>query len=217
MPNLTPQYKKLWLEFVTLLIIIPMIMYFYGSRSSIYFFLWAFSLYSLLILYRQPGFNWRKLWHGLPWPVAQRRAALTRFAVCTVGVIALTLLIAPERFFGFPLERPWLWLMVMFLYPILSVLPQELLFRSFYFTRYSEIIRTPLLMIISSGALFGFSHIFLLNWIAPVFSALGGILFAYSYSQHRSLKWVTIEHAAYGCIVFTVGLGWYFYAGAWRP
>jgi hypothetical protein len=39
------------------------------------------------------------------------------------------------------------------------------------------------------------------------------MMFAYSYRQHRSLKWSVIEHAVYGCFVFTAGIGFYFLIG----
>ena len=67
-----------------------------------------------------------------------------------------------------------------------------------------------------NGLLFGFAHIILNNWIAPTIVALGGIILAYSYQQHRSLKWAVVEHALYGCWIFTVGIGWYFFTGNWR-
>jgi len=55
------------------------------------------------------------------------------------------------------------------------------------------------------------------NWIAPTFSTVGGMIFAYGFDRHRSLKWATIEHAVYGCFVFTIGIGWLFFTGNARP
>ena len=45
-------------------------------------------------------------------------------------------------------------------------------------------------------------------------TAAGGWLFARDYARHRSLTLVCLEHAAYGCVIFTVGLGRFFYSGA---
>ncbi|WP_234730087.1 hypothetical protein [Acidocella facilis] len=42
----------------------------------------------------------------------------------------------------------------------------------------------------------------------------GGWLFARSYAATRSLTFSGVEHALYGCLVFTIGLGQYFYTGA---
>jgi membrane protease YdiL (CAAX protease family) len=104
----------------------------------------------------------------------------------------------------------------MVLYPILSVLPQEFLFRSFFFRRYQPLFSTPWAIIIASAACFAYVHIVFHNWVAPSFCLIGGLIFAHSYSHHRSLKWVLVEHAAYGCMVFTIGLRFYFLFAGYR-
>lgn len=112
-----------------------------------------------------------------------------------------------------PVQRFSVWLAVMGLYPVLSVIPQEIFFRSFYFSRYGNLIGKKTRAVLMNGVLFGFSHIVLNNWIAPVLCVIGGIIFAQSYQQHHSLKWAVIEHSLYGCWIFTVGIGWYFITG----
>jgi hypothetical protein len=117
--------------------------------------------------------------------------------------------------FRFPLERPGFWALVMLLYPPLSVVPQEFMCRSFFFERYKTLLPRPAVMIAVNALMFGFVHIVFHNWFGPLLSGIGGIIFATSYTEHRSLKWVSIEHAAYGCLVFTLGLGWNFFRPAW--
>ena len=41
-------------------------------------------------------------------------------------------------------------------------------------------------------------------------------MFATTYQRYRSLALVCLEHAIYGCLIFTLGLGWYFYGAAWQ-
>jgi membrane protease YdiL (CAAX protease family) len=94
------------------------------------------------------------------------------------------------------------------------VLPQEIIFRLFFFERYRGIFKTRELMIIASGLAFGLAHIIFENWVAALLCAVGGILFAMTYTRHRSLALVSLEHALYGDFVFTVGLGYYFYHGS---
>lgn len=204
-------------EFITLFVALPLLLFVTGTRLGIYLALWCAGLYAFVMLRRAPDFSWRKLWHGEGWPVAARRRALLRFLVLAAGLALLTLLLVPERFMRFPLDRFPLWLAVMVLYPPLSIVPQELFFRSFYFTRYGGIVAEKNLGILINGILFGFGHVVLDNWIAPTFCALGGVILADSFQQHRSLKWAVIEHALYGCWIFTVGIGWYFFTGNWRP
>ena len=65
--------------------------------------------------------------------------ALLRLA-CLVPVLAVvTYIMMPERFLSFPLQRTEAWVRVMALYPLLSVLPQELIYRSFLRYRYEPL------------------------------------------------------------------------------
>ena len=120
-----------------------------------------------------------------------------------------------ERFFAFPRNNPRLWLIIMVFYPVISVWPQEVLYRAFFFHRYSRILPRPILRIIFSGFVFGFMHIVFMNPVAPTLCLLGGLLFAHTYERTRSTLAASFEHALYGCWVFTVGLGAYFYGGTY--
>lgn len=207
----------LWTEMFGLFVGFPLLAYFTKiSRWQIILALWLATIYATYILMRQKEFSWQKIWQGKVWTKGQKVFALLRFAIASFLIIIFTVYYAPERLFQFPLQKPVLWLVVMFLYPLLSALPQEFVYRTFFFIRYKSIIPNIYVMIAISAFCFGFVHIMFNNWIAPVFSGIGGILFGLSYSQHRSLKWVSIEHAIYGCYIFTVGLGWYFYGSAGR-
>jgi len=208
---------RLWIEFAAFFIGVPAVLIWHPTRLDGHLCLWLFSLYALWVLRHTSGFSWRNLWHGKGWSPRQRKQALLRFIIATAAVIIFTCGIAPHRLFSFPLQRPGFWLLVMILYPILSALPQELVFRSFFFRRYGEFFRTRTAMIVVNMLLFGFIHVMFHNWVSPLLSAIAGGLFAWSYTQHRSLKWAAIEHAAYGCMVFTIGIGFYFLVGAFRP
>ncbi|MDX2027296.1 MAG: type II CAAX endopeptidase family protein [Alphaproteobacteria bacterium] len=208
-----------WLgvECAVLFLVLPAVLYIHPTRWNVHLGLWAVTLYALPVLRRSKGFSWRKLWHGRGWPASQRKTAMLLFGVAVLTVIGLTLWLVPQRLFAFPMQRPFFWLLVMVLYPILSVLPQELVFRAFFFRRYESLFGSDRALIIASAFVFGFVHIVFGNAVSPILSMLGGAVFAYGYTQHRSLKWVALEHAAYGCMVFTVGLGQYFLVGGLRP
>ncbi|NCU53443.1 MAG: CPBP family intramembrane metalloprotease, partial [Candidatus Fonsibacter lacus] len=66
-------------------------------------------------------------------------------------------------------------------------------------------------LIFVNAFLFSFAHIIYLNPIVILFTFIGGLIMAESYSRHNSLIKVSIEHGLYGDIVFTSGLGAYFY------
>jgi len=203
-------------EFLTLFIGIPMLLFFTASRVGIYMALWGAGIYALVVLRRAPDFSWRRLWLGDGWSRAAQRRAFCRFVVLAALVAVITAVAMPEHLLQFPLSRFWVWLLVMVLYPLLSIVPQELFFRSFYFARYSGFVTERAAGLLVNGLVFGFSHIVLNNWIAPSFCAIAGVILAHSYRQHRSLKWAVIEHSLYGCWIFTIGIGWYFFTGNWR-
>jgi uncharacterized protein len=56
-------------------------------------------------------------------------------------------------------------------------------------------------------------HLLFGNVAAPLLSIPAGYLFSHTYARTRSLPAAAVEHALYGNIVFTVGLGLYFYRG----
>ncbi len=120
----------------------------------------------------------------------------------------------PLSFLSFPRRVPDLWLTIMMLYPLLSVIPQEFAYRTFFFHRYGPLFGGQRwTAIVVNALLFGFAHIIFGNWIAVVGTFLAGLLFAYRYDRTRSFWAVWLEHSLYGCLVFTVGLGRYFFTG----
>ena len=122
----------------------------------------------------------------------------------------------PGRLFGFISQRPWLWALVMVLYPALSVYPQGLVYRVFVFHRYRDLFPSRWGSIVASAAAFSAVHVVFENWIAPLLTLAGGLLFGWTYERTRSSLVVGIQHAAFGCYLFTIGLGWHFYHGAVR-
>jgi membrane protease YdiL (CAAX protease family) len=105
------------------------------------------------------------------------------------------------------LNKPLLWLTILFLYSFFSVYPQELIYRTFFFQRYLSLFKNKTLFIIVNAALFSLAHIFFRNGLVMIITFFGGILFALTYRNTKSTLLVTIEHAIYGCWLFTVGMG----------
>lgn len=103
--------------------------------------------------------------------------------------------------------KPMFWLMILFVYSILSVYPQELIFRTFFFQRYESLFRSDVLFIITNAVLFSLAHIFFKNALVMFLTFIGGILFALTFKKTKSTLLVSIEHAIYGCWLFTVGMG----------
>ena len=138
---------------------------------------------------------------------------ILRFAVCGAALTLATRLLAPHLFLSLPREHPLFWLAIMVLYPLLSVWPQEVIYRRFLFHRYARVFGESG-VVVASALAFGFAHVIFLNPIAVALTTAGGVMFARNYAQERSLYLACLEHALYGCLVFTIGLGQFFYTGA---
>ncbi len=141
---------------------------------------------------------------------------LLRFAVATPMLIAVVWCLQPQALFSLPRERPKIWLLVMLIYPLVSVYPQEIVFRAFFFCRYRLLFGEGAGLIIASTVAFAFAHITFHNWVAVALTLPGGVLFARSYQRTNALLFVACEHALYGGLVFTVGLGRYLLEGTLR-
>ena len=166
----------------------------------------------LVLLWRDPSFD-RQQMRAIPgdW----RRSLLRIVASFVLGGAAVLYLAwrSGVDLFSFPRERPFLWLLVVLLYPLLSALPQEVIFRAFLFHRYRRLFTDPRVMMLVSASAFALAHLQLGNLLAPGLTFLGGLLFAYTFGTTRSLPMVTLEHGLWGDWLFTLGLGVYFYGG----
>jgi membrane protease YdiL (CAAX protease family) len=164
------------------------------------------------LLRRDAAFDRQRLWNlaavQAEWKFVLARAC----ALCALIGLGVWLFL-PDHLFLLVRRAPMVWLAVMVLYPILSVYPQEVFFRAFFFHRYQGLVGRGAGAIVAGAALFGFVHIVFGNWISIVLSSAGGLLFARTYLTSRSLALVSIEHALYGNFIFTIGLGEFFFHG----
>jgi uncharacterized protein len=200
------------LEFIVLYVGLPLGYRFSPVRLPALPLLWVVSGYALCQLLRDPNFNRAQLWNAGQLP-AKLPAILITFALVALLLWLGVRRFAPDLEWNFIRRNPGFWAVVMVAYPVLSVYPQGILYRAFFFTRYAEFFPGRWMMILASAAAFGFLHIVFRNPLAPALTLFGGILFALRYAETGSLATSSFEHALYGCWLFTVGLGAYFYHG----
>lgn len=154
----------------------------------------------------------RELTRGFP--LAELFSMLAVFASAALALGVLVAQELPGSFLAFPRYRPSLWLMVMILYPLMSVIVQELVYRTFFFHRYGPLFGERRgLAIAANGVLFGFGHIIFGNWVAVAGTLFLGLLVAWRYERTRSFWAAWLEHSLYGWLVFTIGIGGYFFTG----
>jgi uncharacterized protein len=154
------------------------------------------------------------------WNIRNFRRHITEVMVAflCIGVFltAFTYFAYEHRFLVFPINQPNACLIFILIYPLLSALPQEIIFKSFFFHRYGSIFPGAAALILFNGISFGLFHLWYANVIAPLFSVAAGMLLAYRYVKTRSLIIVTIEHSLLGIFLYIIGLGWFFYSGSIR-
>ena len=177
-------------------------------------FLWGAMAYCALI-YRYNFFKgWRDLWKWDAVTWHNMKPILWRWVIACIGMTIFLYFYDADRMFFLLIERPQFIPVLMILYPLISALPQEFIFCSFFFNRYQRYFKTGWSMIIASAITFAYAHVLYINPVAPTLSLIGGIIFAHTFYKHRSLALVTIEHGLYGNFLFILGLGWYFYSGS---
>lgn len=199
-------------EFLTLFVALPLAYRFSPIRIPALPLLWIVTAYAWFQLLRDPQFNRTQLWNitALPTRLA---AILTIFAAAALLLWLSVHQFAPHLEWSFLRQHPIFWAIVMVAYPVLSVYPQGILYRAFFFERYAKLFPSHWAMILASAAAFAFLHIIFRNWLAVALTFAGGLLFAARYAQTGSLATSSFEHALYGCWLFTIGLGQYFYHG----
>lgn len=160
---------------------------------------------AVALLGRTPGFEWRRLWHGKL--IVDRPLLWSFMLLVTILASVMTLWLAPDFWLVLPTEYPGTWLLVSIGYPLLSVIPQGIIYRALFFERYRLLFRNQRQAMIVNAACFALAHAFYLNPIAPLLTFFGGLLFAWAYIEKRSFLFAALLHAFAGWILFTTGIG----------
>lgn len=165
------------------------------------------ALLFLILLLNDPSFDNRVLTTFRKKYVMK---SAVRMLVVSILLLWFTFWIFPNLFFSYPLEHFNSYLITFFLYPIASVIPQELIYRVYYFHRYETLIPEKYLLMFSNAFIFGLTHFIYGNWVAPIATFLAAWLFIWNYYHTKNIWNVSIEHYFYGILMFTVGFGYFF-------
>ena len=140
------------------------------------------------------------------------RVLVIRYVIIACCLSLYTVLVEPEDAMAILRHNYARWAVIMITYPVLSVVPQEIIYRAFFFHRYGSLFTEKRISVLTNAALFAFGHILFRNWVAVIGSFVASLLWATTYLGSRSLPIVAIEHSLYGDLVFTLGIGNYFYS-----
>ena len=210
-----PRLILLGLEFSAIFVLIPLLIYYRRLPNAPIPYLILAGVCTFLVLCHDPTFDQSRLFHwGHVRPLVV--PLLLRDGIFLVLLGAAVRFFAPELLFSLMKRSPVFWAVIMALYQLLSVYPQELLYRAFFFHRYQPLFGSGWTMLVASAFAFGFAHIILGNWISVALCLIGGFLFALTYQYSGSLLLTCLDHALFGNFIFTIGLGQFFYHGSRR-
>lgn len=162
-------------------------------------------LYVVFVLIRVENNKFRVA-PNLSWKVFWKRT-LIQFSIIAVITILYMWFMDRDNLFVVILNKPLFWLVILFVYSLLSVYPQELIYRTFFFQRYRGLFKSDVLFTLLNATVFSLAHLFFKNSLVMFLTFIGGILFALTFKKTKSTLLVSIEHAIYGCWLFTVGMG----------
>ena len=195
----------------------PLTIIYFGLSRYILFFIWVVFFYTLfiyVIFYKSKNILFCIFQIKSNFNLNYFYLIIIRWIVLSIFLYLFTSELFPEKLFIIQKENPTVMYAVLFLYPFFSAFPQEFIFCTFFFKRYKSLFKKEYTLIFMSALIFCFAHVFFINWVAPLLSLFGGLMFATTYSKTNSLLLVSIEHALYGNTLFFIGLGWFFWGGS---
>ncbi len=203
--------RLLWAEFAALYIGAPLAIALFMPGRLLFPALAVFSIAGMVLLWRTGGFDWHSLvrgWRRVPvWQVLA-------FGLL-VGLIGWAIIQITRPDYARPLtaERLRFLGVIWLLYPILSALPQELIFRPLFFHRFGSLFPDPQRAVLVNALVFSFAHLMYWSIVVAVLTFVGGWIFARAYLS-RGFPSAWILHGIAGNMLFTVGMGAYFWSGA---
>lgn len=211
----------LWLEFVLIFLVAPVAFAVFvqrvGYRGAMVPVLVLLGTVVVLVVHASPDFD-RDLLTRMPLEHPHVATVALRFAILGAMLAAIGYRFAPELFLRLPRHNPRFFILLALLYPMLSVIPQGLLWRVWFAYRYAPLLDDRGSLLAMGAATFALAHLVFRNWLAIAVTAVGGALFLDTYLRTQSMLVAAIEHGLYGVAAFTFGLGKFLYLGArWAP
>lgn len=197
--------RKLAIELLLLFVIYPIVLSIPNITliKIIYTVLVALYVFYLTYKYRRIVFKLRKQIQ----PHQFWKSTLFKLLAISIASVAYLYIVNPELVFNPIKTNISLWIKMLLVYAFISVVPQEYIYRVFFFGRYRKLFNNHKLLIAANVFTFSLAHLFFHNALVILMTLIGGLLFAITYSKTKSLLWVSAEHAIYGGWLFTAGLG----------
>lgn len=209
---MTKIYRNIGLgiEFILLFFGLPLFIFFYSNIIHPSAILIPVLLCLIFYFGNKKDFKFYEL---IKFDISIKERIWNTFILLSVGLLMIigVDLFDRENLFNLPKFNTHIWLLICFLYPIFSAFAQEVIYRSYLFERYRPLFKNKWLLIFVSGIAFSFVHIIYYNELSIILTFLAGIYLAYVYERTKSVLFTSIIHGILGDLIFTVGLGQYFW------
>lgn len=204
--------RWLWAEFIAIFVIAPIAMAVFLPPTWLFPVLFSVTAIGLLLLHLTMGFSWESVFER--YDEVDIGLTITFIIATVISCFLVMWFLQRDMLFVLIKERPMLLLFIAVLYPLLSALPQELVYRVLYFERYAEILpRDTKSSLLLNAALFALAHLMYWHAIPILMTFCGGLVFAYSYKLRLNFLEAWLLHSIAGIILFAFGMGAYFYSG----
>ena len=193
------------IEFFFIFLILPSVIFFLDSSIIVFLTLYLVFTLSIVILYFDKSFSFTSLRKKVDWKF------IIIFSLIFLSLsFFYVILVDKDLLFIFPKTNFELWPLVILIYPFLSVIPQEIVYRVFFFQRYFPNERSFYFLMLLNMIVFSYGHIVFNNVHAILITAIVSPIFTYAYLK-KSFFTCIVLHALGGQIIFTLGLGKYFF------
>ena len=193
-------------EFFGIYFVIPTILFLLNNKFVTLLSFYGVTLFVVYKLKYEEKFCFATLFKKVDWAYC-----FFFFIIFLISGYLYTYALDESLLLNFPRESFFVWLIVMFIYPFLSVIPQEIIFRVFFFSRYKTyFLNKNTFLVVINSIVFSFCHIVFNNLHALVITGIVSPIFAHAYINKSFLTCVVI-HTLGGQIIFTLGLGKYFF------
>ncbi len=162
-------------------------------------------IYVIFVLFKIEKVKF-KINKPLNWISFCKRTLIRLFFIATTTIIFVYFNNEADLF-AVVVNNPSKWVLFLGIYSILSVYPQELIYRTFYFARYQTLFNNKKWLLLVNAAVFSLAHLFFKSPLVILLTFVGGVFFAITFIKTKSTLLVCIEHAIFGCWLYTVGMG----------
>ncbi|UCH15731.1 MAG: CPBP family intramembrane metalloprotease [Bacteroidales bacterium] len=199
-----------FIEFIILFFGIPLFIYFDPNIIHPSIVILPILVVIFLYLKRLKNFRFREL---IELKIKKQTVLIHSLIILVTSLILVLAVYLFDRnnLFNLPKSNPLIYIMLCVFYPAFSAYGQEIIYRTFLFYRYQAIFKSKLSLILASSIAFSFMHIVYYSHISIILTFILGLYLSFTYLKTRSVLLTTIIHGIFGDIIFTIGLGGYFW------